>query len=292
MPLDTLNRRDLAGRPDSTSGGNDVAKIYIYPTQIPAFTYGIDPPNPPTDLPTFGPRLLMVARKDVAAGAIRKVLETVFSAGFARISRPPLDAKLLETPPEYELHPGTREYLEFNKPVMAGDVIDLLEKACSLAGAVLGAMFFLWQWVRQRYRRMRETSASNTYLVKVAAIEERMLAFEMEAAPRRRGTPPAPAGVARPQERGPPTIRRREAPGRRRPLGIHLARQRRPELPEPPDPPRAGQPGGSRDPREAVGGGDLDRGPGRISGGEPTAWVEPGRTRQNPPRRRGLPGGG
>ena len=178
--LDTLNRRDLGGQPDSTTGRNEVAKVYIYPTQIPAFTYGIDPPNPPTDLPTFGPRLLMVARKDVAAGAIRKVLETVFSAGFARISRPPLDAKLLENPPEYELHPGTQEYLEYNKPVMAGDVIDLLEKACSLAGAILGAMFFLWQWFRQRYRRMRDLGFES-YLVKVAAIEERMLAFEMEA---------------------------------------------------------------------------------------------------------------
>ena len=98
--------------------------VYIYPKNIDKFMYGIDPPNPPADLATFGPRLLIVAREDVSAHAIRKVLETVFSAGFARIFRPPLDVNLLEIPPEYELHPGTREYLEHNKPVMAGDVID------------------------------------------------------------------------------------------------------------------------------------------------------------------------
>jgi hypothetical protein len=82
--------------------------------------------------------------------------------------------------PEYPLHPGTLRYRDLNKPVVAGDVIDLLEKEASLAGAVLGAFFFLWQWVRQRLRRKRELGFES-YMLKVAAIDEQALALEMEA---------------------------------------------------------------------------------------------------------------
>ena len=178
--IDTLNRRDPVSQPGSSGETNDVVKIHIYPAHITAFTYGLDPPMPPADLPTFGPRLLMVAHQDVPREAIRRVLETVFSPPFAQIAKPSLDARLLETPSEYELHPGTSQYLEYNKPVLAGDVIDLLEKACSLAGAVIGAAFFLWQWTRQRYRRKRDLGFE-TYMVKVAAIEERAFALEMDA---------------------------------------------------------------------------------------------------------------
>jgi TRAP-type uncharacterized transport system substrate-binding protein len=178
--LDALNRRDLRSQPVSSEEANDVAKVHIYPAQIPAFTYGLDPPMPTSDLSTFGPRLLMVAHEDVPQEAIRRVLETMFSPPFAQISKPTLDAKLLETPSEYPLHPGTNQYLEHNKPMLAGDVIDILEKACSLAGAIIGASFFLWQWTRQRYRRKRDLGFE-TYMMKVAAIEERAFDLEMDA---------------------------------------------------------------------------------------------------------------
>jgi hypothetical protein len=82
--------------------------------------------------------------------------------------------------PEYPLNAGTEQYRELNKPVLAGDVIDLLEKGTSLAGAILGALFFLWQWLRQRLRRKRELGFES-YMLKVAAIDEQALALEMDA---------------------------------------------------------------------------------------------------------------
>jgi len=178
--LDALNRGSAEAPSQQPDHVSDVSKVLIYPTEIPPFTYGVEPPTPPRAIPTFGPRLLMVANEKISSRAVRQILDTVFSPSFAQISKPPLNASLLEISPEYPLHPGTVQYLEFNKPLMAGDVIDLLEKGTSLAGAVLGALFFLWQWVRQRLRRNRELGFES-YMLKVAAIEEQALALEMEA---------------------------------------------------------------------------------------------------------------
>jgi hypothetical protein len=157
-----------------------VAKLQIHPTLIPAFTYGVEPPTPPMELRSFGPRLLLVAHEAVPTQAVRRLLETVYSPHFAQLAKPPLDSATLGLSPEYPLHAGTEEYVEFNKPLVAGDVIDLLEKGTSLVGGVLGGAFFLWQWIRHRYRRRRELGFES-YMIKVAAIEEKALGLEMQA---------------------------------------------------------------------------------------------------------------
>jgi TRAP-type uncharacterized transport system substrate-binding protein len=168
------------GEPLPTRRHDDVTRSRIYPTLIPAFTYGIEPPAPAAPLATFGPRLLLVAHKNVPATAVRLLLEAVLSTDFSQFYRPPLDSSLLDLAPEYPWHHGTEEYREHHKPLLAGDVIDLLEKGTSLAGALAGALFFLWQWFRQRYRRKRELGFE-TYMVKVAAVEQQALKLEMEA---------------------------------------------------------------------------------------------------------------
>jgi hypothetical protein len=105
-------------------------------------------------------------------------LDAVFSGDFAQYYRPPLDSSLLELAPEYPWHAGTEEFRQYNKPLLAGDVIDLLEKGSSLAGAIAGALFFLWQWVRQRSRRSRELGFE-AYMVKVATVERQTLEREV-----------------------------------------------------------------------------------------------------------------
>jgi TRAP-type uncharacterized transport system substrate-binding protein len=162
------------------AGHDSITRSRIFPTSIPPYTYGMEPPAPAAPLVTFGPRLLLVANRDVPSSAVRLVLEAVFSAEFSQYYRPPLDSSLLDLAPEYPWHSGTEEYREHHKPLVAGDVIDLLEKGTSLAGAIAGALFFLWQWFRQHYRRKRALGFE-TYMVKVAAIEQQALGLEMEA---------------------------------------------------------------------------------------------------------------
>ncbi len=115
----------------------DITRFTIYPTVIPPFTYGIDAPCPAEPLATFGPRLLLVAQQSVPPHAVRLVLETLLSSRFAPYYHPILDPSLLDAPPEYPWHAGTDEYRQYHKPVLAGEVVDLMEKATSLTGAVL-----------------------------------------------------------------------------------------------------------------------------------------------------------
>ena len=157
-----------------------VEKFHIVNTEIPAFTYGVEPGVPEQPLPTFGTRLLLVARADVDARAIGSLLDAVFATEFSETARPPLDAKLLEFAPELEWHEGTVQYLGRNKPLIAGDVIDFLEKGTSLTGALLGGLFFLGHWIRQRYRRTRDLGFE-TYMSKVTGIERQALKLELGA---------------------------------------------------------------------------------------------------------------
>jgi len=178
--LDALNRRNRGASEFLGADSSEVTKLQIHTTSIPAFTYGIEPPSPPMEFRSFGPRLLLVAHQAVPSAVVRRLLEAVFSPQFAQLTKPPLDSTSLSGSPEYPLHAGTEEYIEFNKPLLAGDVIDLLEKGTSLLGGLLGGGFFLWQWVRHRYRRKRELGFES-YMVKVAAVEEQALALEMQA---------------------------------------------------------------------------------------------------------------
>jgi TRAP-type uncharacterized transport system substrate-binding protein len=178
--LDALSRRNRGSSDLASAEASEVAKLQIHTTSIPAFTYGIEPASPPMEFRSFGPRLLLVAHEAVPARAVSRLLETVFSPHFAQLAKPPLDPTTLSGSPEYPLHTGTQDYIEFNKPLLAGDVIDLMEKGTSLVGGLLGGAFFLWQWVRHHYRRKRELGFES-YMVKVAAIEEQALALEMQA---------------------------------------------------------------------------------------------------------------
>ncbi len=168
--------------PSPTGGGIAavVEKFQIVNTLIPAFTYGVEPGVPEQALPTFGTRLLLVARADVDARAVERLLDAVFATEFSQTARPPLDTKLLEFAPELRWHPGTLDYLRRNQPLIAGDVVDFLEKGVSLTGAILGGLFFLWHWLRQRYRRRRDLGFGS-YMAKVTAIERQALKLELGA---------------------------------------------------------------------------------------------------------------
>jgi TRAP-type uncharacterized transport system substrate-binding protein len=176
--LDAFENRSRDRSQSPGRKADAVDRFRIYPVMIPAFTYGIEPPSPPSPLATFGPRLLLVAHESTPNRAVRAILEAVFSTSFSQDFRPLLDPSLLDLAPEYPWHAGTDEYRDFHKPILAGEVVDLMEKATSMAGVFAGALFFLWQWFRQYDRRRRELSFE-FYMLKVANVEQRALDLEL-----------------------------------------------------------------------------------------------------------------
>ncbi|MDX2037665.1 MAG: TAXI family TRAP transporter solute-binding subunit [Isosphaeraceae bacterium] len=170
--------------PSETKVGDPILELGIdrrnvVPATIPAFAYEIEPGVPPETIDTLGTRLILVANVNVPERTIQRLVEVVYTSPFGQVMRPALDARLLEMPPEAPWHRGTLSYLHRNAPLIAGDLLDLIEKELSIVGAMCGAGFFLWQWVRRRYRRVRD-QGFESYILRVNRIERRAIVLERE----------------------------------------------------------------------------------------------------------------
>ncbi len=157
-----------------------VDKQHIYTTTIPAFTYSVEPASPPDALQTIGTRLLLVANERVSGEKIKRLLECLYRSNLIKAGRPTSDASLLDLPPEFPLHLGAELYRQRNKPIIAGDAIDYLEKVLAIAATVAGGTFFLVQWYLRSTRRSREASFAN-YMTRVIAIENESMQNELAA---------------------------------------------------------------------------------------------------------------
>jgi TRAP-type uncharacterized transport system substrate-binding protein len=166
-------------RPGRMEGHAEIVRRDVREVAIPAMTYDRDPPVPEDPVVTLGTRMLLVAREGLDAEAVERVLTVVFESPFAHVDMPPLDPSLLRSRPEIPWHEGALRYMKRNAPLIAGDVLDLAEKEVSIIAAALGGLFCVVQWLRQRFRRMRDRSFQG-YILKVHDVDRR--AQEREAA--------------------------------------------------------------------------------------------------------------
>jgi len=157
-----------------------IDRRHVFTTSIPPFTYSVDRRAPLNSLETLGTRLLFVANASVNGDTVRRLLEVLFQSNIAKTERPSIDASLLELPAEFPLHIGAQSYRQRNKPIIAGDAIDYLEKVLAIAATLAGGTFFVVQWARQSARRRRESSFA-IYMERVIAIERESLQNELSA---------------------------------------------------------------------------------------------------------------
>jgi TRAP-type uncharacterized transport system substrate-binding protein len=142
----------LADPPAGEQQGTDQRRIEpgrIHATTIPAFACGVDPPVPAKPLSTLGTRLLLVAHKDVPVKAVYSLVEATYAAEFGRVIHPPLDAKLLELPPEFPWHEGALVFQQRNMPLLSGAAMDSAHKGMAILAAAASGLFVLWQWAKQ-----------------------------------------------------------------------------------------------------------------------------------------------
>ena len=72
---------------------------------IPACRYGINPPTPAADCPTFGLRLMLVANKNVSSTAVLRLLQALDSGVTQRYH---IDLQVAEQYREFAIHPAHR----------------------------------------------------------------------------------------------------------------------------------------------------------------------------------------
>lgn len=157
-----------------------VDKRHVYSTTIPAFTYRVEPASPSEPLKTIGTRLLLVAHKRVSSEHVKRLLECLYVSSFIQAERPAIEASLLDLSPEFPLHDGAELYRQRNKPIIAGDAIDYLEKVLAIAATVAGGTFFVVQWYLRSNRRSREASFAS-YMERVIQIENESMQNELAA---------------------------------------------------------------------------------------------------------------
>ena len=157
-----------------------VDKQHIYTTTIPAYTYGVEPAAPPQPLQTIGTRLLLVAHERVGGEEVKRLLECIYQSDFIKAGRSTIDASLLDLPTEFPMHRGAELYRQRNKPIIAGDASDYLEKLLAIAATVAGGTFFVAQWYLRSNRRRRETSFAS-YMERVIGIENEATQNELAA---------------------------------------------------------------------------------------------------------------
>src|SRR5262249_62307780 len=79
-------------------------------------------------------------------------------------------------PPDLHGQNGAVASVRRNAPLIAGDVIDLIEKEVSIIGVLAGGILCLVQWLRRRYRWRRERGFE-AYILRVARVERQALAL-------------------------------------------------------------------------------------------------------------------
>jgi hypothetical protein len=150
---------------------------HTYPTVIPAYAYSVEPPVPPTPVPTVGTRLLLVAHQDVDPQAVRRLLESTLQSEVVKQGRPPIDAQSFEVPPEFPWHEGTKLFLERNQPVVSGTLLDSAHKGLAIFAAAASGLFVLWQWSRQR-KNWVQTEGFTPYIERVTNIEKQAMQID------------------------------------------------------------------------------------------------------------------
>ncbi|MEM1061982.1 MAG: TAXI family TRAP transporter solute-binding subunit, partial [Planctomycetota bacterium] len=140
---------------------------------IPAGTYQAwNPSVPAGPVVTVAPRLTLLARDDVPAEAVERLLAVLYE-GDVRLDAelPRLDASDLDAGRELPLHDGASAYLRRNEPLFTTGLVDSIESARSFAFSALVAGFLIWRWTaRRRAVRLEE------YFDEISDIERRAFA--------------------------------------------------------------------------------------------------------------------
>ncbi|QDT35680.1 TAXI family TRAP transporter solute-binding subunit [Stratiformator vulcanicus] len=144
----------------------------LTPVEIPYAAYRAYPAEPREPIATIAPRLNLVARADVPAEAVERLLTAMYDGDFRRRAEiGELSSAEIEPFRELPLHEGTIAFLRRHEPIVTNEFIDNAESARSFVFSALVAAFLLWQW----YRR-KQAVRFEEYFDEVSALEARAFA--------------------------------------------------------------------------------------------------------------------
>ncbi|KQV46341.1 TAXI family TRAP transporter solute-binding subunit [Massilia sp. Root335] len=117
--------------------------------EIGALMYSAAPPVPPHAIKTVGVKLSLVANRGVDAGAIVKVLDSLYGPALAARLKMHLDEALILSASAYPPAEGTRRFIERDKPLLSRELLDKLKAAMGLVVSVYSGLLVVLKWFRQ-----------------------------------------------------------------------------------------------------------------------------------------------
>lgn len=113
---------------------------------VGAFMYSAAPPVPPRAIQTVGIKLCLVANRQVDAGAVVKVLETLYGTALEARLKMHLDETMILSASAYPPADGTRRFIDRNKPLFARDLLDRLKGVIGLIVSAYSAVLVVLKW--------------------------------------------------------------------------------------------------------------------------------------------------
>ena len=149
----------------------------VVATEIPAYTYSVNPPMPARPVSVPGTRLQLVAHESVPVEVVDRLVSVIYESSFASVSDPPLDADLLSASAEFPIHEGAESYIHRKSPIITERIVELTEQVLAIVGTCCGGLLFVWQAIAVS-RRKRKDRQFLRCIGRVVAIEEQALQYE------------------------------------------------------------------------------------------------------------------
>lgn len=174
VPLPATRAFLLDNLQDSDAQATVVQREFLERTTIPAHSYFTTQAFPANDCETVGMRLLVVARRDAPASAIRPLMQTLFEGEFAHrlSSASPRD---VATP--YAIHPAAEAYLDRNKPLAINAALEWVSEGLSIFGAFSAGALSLYSLLRRR-----KGPQPTDYFAEIRKVEQIALAAALDPA--------------------------------------------------------------------------------------------------------------
>jgi hypothetical protein len=122
-------------------------------TDIPAYTYSVDPPVPAKPCRTIATRLLLIAYAPTDPEGVARVAETVFDSSLVGLVEP---LPLKGHSPQFPLHAGTERYMRRSEPLISPEMASALGKAAGGLGALASGIVAIYSFLRLRQLRRFE----------------------------------------------------------------------------------------------------------------------------------------
>jgi TRAP-type uncharacterized transport system substrate-binding protein len=172
VPLPYATALHLDSRRNHGGAEDQMANSRLEAVTIPACTYGINPPVPAADCPSFGLRLMLVTNKDLSTAAVLQLLQALDGGVMDKYH---VDLTVADDNSEFPLHPGAAAFAKGRKPFALGAVFERLKSIMSMVGAGAAGVFAVWGFVRGL-----KAVHPDVYLRKIDQIERLVRGDEQE----------------------------------------------------------------------------------------------------------------